>query len=263
MSDAALPCEPIVLLGASRRQQLTQVLLKSFQSWRQQWGGSGHAAVVIEPAECFTRRAPLPGGRLIAFGADGADGPALLVAIPADQQHELLGVTAPHGAEIASSVLTESLQALCSRMSECVAAERIGVRAYHGDRLANAWSRNGCTVTFKTAADRALLWARVSPQLLLAMLPVSSTKSTDSLASRRSAIGEEVVDVHAWLGEAEVTLSDLTTLQVGDVVLLQASVNGAGYLALPDGRQLASIRLGRAGGQRAVNVIGKAGATSR
>lgn len=268
MSVAASTCEPFVLLGSSRRQQLTQSLLQTLQSWRQQWGGNGHAAFVVDCADSLTRRAAVPGGRCIAFGADGAGGPLLSIVIPADGQYELLGVPAPRsplegGGEIASSVITEALQALCLRMSEAAAAERLSVHAYQGDKLAQAWGRYGCTVTLKTAADRVLLSARLSPQLLLAMLPAPVVKSAEPVASRRSAIGEEVVGVHAWLGEAEVTLADLTTLRVGDVILLEASVNGVGYLALPDGRQLASIRLGRAADRRAVNVVGKAGAAGR
>jgi hypothetical protein len=42
------------------------------------------------------------------------------------------------------------------------------------------------------------------------------------------------------------------------VILLDANVTGAGYLSLPDGRQLAQIRLGSAAGRRAVSVVGKA-----
>ena len=263
MSMAGTHCEPFMLLGSSRRQQLTQSLLQTFQAWRQQWGGNAHTPFVVDCADSLTRRAAMPGGRTIAFGADAVDGPLLVIAIPMDMQHELLGVTAPRspldGGEIASAVITEAVQALCLRLSEPAAAERMSVHAYQADKLAQAWGRYGCTVTLKTAADRVLLSARLSPQLLLAMLPTPGNKSTEPVASRRSAIGEEVVDVHAWLGEAEVTLADLTTLQIGDVILLQASVNGAGYLALPDGRQLASIRLGRVAEQRAVNVVGKAG----
>lgn len=267
MIAAASSSEPFVLLGSSRRQQLTQALLQAFQSWRQQWGGNAHTPVVVDCADSLTRKAVAPGGRMFAFGADAAGGPQLLLAIPMDMQYELLGVMAPRSpldhAEIAGAAITEALQALCLRLSEPAAAERPSVHAYQGDKLAQAWSRYGCTVTFKTAADRVLLSARLSPQLLLAMLPSAGAKSAEPVATRRSAIGEEAVDVHAWLGEAEVTLADLTTLRVGDVILLQASVNGAGYLALPDGRQLASIRLGRVADRRAVNVIGKAVTASR
>jgi flagellar motor switch protein FliM len=55
----------------------------------------------------------------------------------------------------------------------------------------------------------------------------------------------------------EVSLSELANLQVGDVILLEANLSGAGHLALSDGRQLAQIRLGSAAGHRAVSVIGK------
>lgn len=261
MSATTDSSEPIVLLGANRRQQLTQSLLQMVRSWRQQWGGGAHTPLVVDCADSLTRKAVAPGGRLIAFGADAAGGPLLLIAIPADAQHELLGVAAPRspdgGGEIANAVIAEALQALCLQLSEPAAMERSSVHAYQGDKLAQAWSRYGCTVTVKTAAERVLFSMRLSPQLLLAMLPAQAAKPADPVASRRSAIGEEVVDVHAWLGEAEVTLTDLATLRVGDVILLQASVNGAGYLALPDGRQLAAIRLGRVGERRAVNVVGK------
>lgn len=267
MSVAASQYEPIVLLGASRRQQLTQSLSQGLQAWRQQWSGGSHVAVHIEPAESFTRKAHLPGGRLQAFVAETAGEPLLVMAASIDMQHELLGLTASRtavdgGGEVAHAVVAEAFEALCQRLASIKSAEGISVRSCQGDALAQLWSRNGWTVTFKTAGDRVLMWARLSPRLLLAMLPVQAAKPAEPLASRRSAIGEEIVGVQAWLGEAEVALADLTTLRVGDVILLDASIEGAGHLALSDGRPLAGIRLGSVVGRRAVSVIGKTTATA-
>lgn len=267
MSAGVSHCEPILLLGSSRLKQLTQSLLQSLHAWRKQWSGSSQATLTIESAEGLTRKAPLPGGRLLTFCADAASGPLLVIAVPVDMQYELLGLTAPRaavdgGGDIANAVVTEALQALCLRLADASSAEGITVHPCHGDGLAQRWSRHGWTVTFKTAGDRVLLWARLSPQLLHAMLPTQAPKPVESLISRRNAIGEEVVSVQAWLGEAEVQLTDLATLRVGDVILLDTSVEGAGRLTLADGRQVAGIRLGSVVGRRAVSVIGRTTGTA-
>jgi hypothetical protein len=208
----------------------------------------------------LTRKAPLPGGRLLTFGADTAAGPLLTIAAPVDMHYELLGVAAARAAgdvsgDIAHSVVTEALQKLCIHLADPGAAEGINVHSCQGDGLAQRWSCNGWTVTFKTAGERVLLWARLSPRLLLSMLPPQTAKPVEPLNSRRSAIGEEVVGVQAWLGEAEVQLADLATLRVGDVILLNTSVEGAGRLTMSDGQQVAGIRLGSVVGRRAVSVI--------
>lgn len=260
MSSAASHCEPLVLLGASRRQQLADSLLQTLQGWRKQWSGSSHVTLTIDSAESLTRKAPLPGGRLLTFGADTSAGPLLTIAVPVDLHHELLGVAASRASvdgsgDIASLVVAEALQALCVRLASPSAAEGISAHSCHSDGLAQRWSCNGWSVTVKAAGDRVLMWARFSARLLLATLPAQPAKSAEPLSSRRSAIGEEVVDVHAWLGEAEVQLADLATLRVGDVILLDASVEGAGRLTLSGGQQIAGIRLGSVLGQRAVSAV--------
>lgn len=255
--------EPIVFLGASRRQRLTQWLQQACDDWRQQWSGNSQASFEVEIADALCRRPSLPAARQLAFATDGAAGHLLIAAVPAEMQCELLGVTAPRTlvegtSETSNAVLAEALQALCQRVARAKSSEAMPAAPLAGDNLARAWSDYGLTVTVKTGVDRVLLRLRLFPQLLLAILPNEAAKPTDVLTSRRNAIGEESVEVQAWLGDAEVTLGELAALQIGDVILLDTSVSGTGQLTLPDGRAIAPVCLGSAAGHRAVSVVGKA-----
>jgi flagellar motor switch/type III secretory pathway protein FliN len=258
--------EPIIFLGASRRERLTQLLQQACEDWRQQWSGNSHASFEVEIADNLCRRPALPGGRQLAFATDGAAGRLLIAAVSAEMQCEVLGVAAPRTiegtSETSNAVFAEALQALCQRVVRVKSNEAM-TAALAGDNLARGWGDYGLTVTVKTGVDRVLLRLRLLPQLLLAMLPSEAAKPTDVLTSRRNAIGNESVAVQAWLGDAEVTLGELAALQIGDVILLDTSVSGTGQLTLPDGRAIAPVCLGSAAGHRAVSVVGKTGSLRR
>jgi hypothetical protein len=261
MSTAPEQCESIVLIGASRRQRLIDAIKQSLSEWRAQWSAQDQVTFDVDVAETLCRRAVVGGARAVAFGASAAD-PLLALAVPTESQHELLGLTSSRttadSGESANGVLAEAMRDLCSRLARSNASDAVNVTTLQADELSRAWARYGLSVTVKAGTDRALLRARLFPSLLLGMLPASNVKPIEPLVSRRNAIGIEAVPVLAWLGAADVALSDLAKLQTGDVILLEANVTDGGYLALPDGRQLAQIRLGSASGQRAVSVVGKA-----
>lgn len=254
--------EPIVLLGTSRRERLKQLLQQACDDWRQQWSGSLPGSFEVEIADSLARRPPLPGGRQLAYGLDGATGRLLIAAVPVEMQCDFLGVPASRTvvegtSETAGAVFAEAMQAFCRRLAGAKPVEALTMAPLAGNTLLRAWNEYGLTVTLRIGVDRVLLRLRVLPQLLLAMLPNQAAKSMSPLTSRRSAISDEKVAVQAWLGDAEVTLGELANLQLGDVVLLDTSVAGAGHLALPDGRHIASVHLGSAAGHRAVSVVGK------
>lgn len=258
-------CEPMMLLGASRRQRLVQSLQQVLEEWRQQWSGGSHVALEIDVAEALCRKPTMSAGSAFAFGAAAGNDRLLAISVPVEAQHELLGVPAPRsivegGGETASAVVGEALCALCVRLARAKATTGVNVTPLAAEKMSQAWGQYGLTVTVKGAGERVLLRARLSPELLAAMLPSQAPKTAEPLVSRRSAIGIETVAVNAWLGEAEVSLGELANLQVGDVILLETNLSGAGHLALPDGRELAKIRLGSAAGRRAVSVIGKTAA---
>jgi hypothetical protein len=260
MSNALEHCDSIVLIGASRRQRLADTIKQSIDEWRRQWSASSHVAFEVDVAEALCRRPAFSGSRAVTFGASASD-QLLALAVPTESQHELLGLSAPRitadSGETANAVLTEALRDLCSRLGRSNSSEPVNVTTLQGEKLSQVWARYGLSVTVRMGTDRVLMRARLFPSLLLAMLPSATVKLSEPLISRRNAIGTEAVPVQAWLGDADVALSDLAKLQIGDVILLEANVTDGGYLALPDGRQLAEIRLGSASGRRAVSVVGK------
>lgn len=261
MSGALEHCDCIVLIGTSRRQRLADTIKQSIEEWRRQWSANSHVAFEVDVAEALCRRPALGGGRAVTFAANAAD-QLLALAVPMESQHELLGLTAPRitadSGETANAVLMEALRDLCSRLARSNSSEALNVTTLQAEKVSQVWARYGLSVTVRIGADRVLLRARLFPSLLLAMLPSAGVKPNEPLVSRRSAIGTEAVPVLAWLGDADVALSDLAKLQIDDVILLDANVTDGAYLTLPDGRQLAQIRLGSESGRRAVSVVGKA-----
>lgn len=261
MNAAPEHCDAIVLLGSNRRKRIADTIKQSIQEWQREWGANSGAAFEVDVADALCRRPSFAGARAVTVGASATD-QLLAIAASTESQHEILGLAAPRAVseagDTANAVLTEALRDLCLRLTRARSHEPVNVTTLQGERLSEIWARYGLTVTVRCGGDRALIRARLFPELLLAMLPSVAARHEEPLASRRSAIGTEAVPVQAWLGDAEVALSELASLQIGDVILLDANVTGAGYLSLPDGRQLAQIRLGSSAGRRAVSVIGKA-----
>jgi len=261
MSTGPDHCEPIVLLGASRRQQIADRMQQAIDEWRRQWGAVPHGHLEVDVADALCRKSASSAGHAMTFGI-GAEDPLLAIVVPMEAHHELLGLSAPRatadGGEIANAVLTEALRDLCSRLARMRPGATGNLTTLQGEPLAQMWARYGLSVTVRVGAERVVMRGRLFPELVLAMSPVIAAEPAEPLVSRRRAIGVESVLVNAWLGEAEVALSELANLRAGDVILLDANVTSAGYLALPDGRPLAKIRLGSASGRRAVSVVGQA-----
>lgn len=88
---------------------------------------------------------------------------------------------------------------------------------------------------------------------------ISLTESQPSysrnLASRESAIGNYKASVNVIAGHAELTLSDLANLEVGDVIRLDASVLNPFEVCTAEGLSIAKAHLGIRGDYKAIQLI--------
>ncbi|MGH8108402.1 MAG: hypothetical protein ACREO1_06755 [Arenimonas sp.] len=76
----------------------------------------------------------------------------------------------------------------------------------------------------------------------------------EALAQRDISSINAEIELQVSLDLGETTLADTIGLQVGDVLVSNASIHSAFHLTHPDARRLANVRLVRKGLQRAVQV---------
>jgi len=79
------------------------------------------------------------------------------------------------------------------------------------------------------------------------LVPVEAKGGGAKLATRRTAIVDESVRVEAVLGDATVSVGDLASLAVNDVVVLSGELSQPSHLITGDGRRVADFSLGRLG----------------
>jgi hypothetical protein len=95
----------------------------------------------------------------------------------------------------------------------------------------------------------------ISPEFVQQLSPATAAKFATAVDKRRTAIGEESVRVEAILGEADISVGELASLAVNDVIVLRSAMSRPAHLATPDGRQVANASLGRVGNKRAVVIV--------
>jgi flagellar motor switch protein FliM len=71
---------------------------------------------------------------------------------------------------------------------------------------------------------------------------------------RRTAIGNELIHLQAVLGEAQVSVGELASLAVNDVIVLTDVPSNLSHLITHQGRHVANVALGRVGAKRAVMI---------
>lgn len=79
--------------------------------------------------------------------------------------------------------------------------------------------------------------------------------SLDSLALRESAIGSYMANLQVTAGTAELTLHDLTHLEVGDVIRLDTLVKEPFVVSTKEGVPVAKAHLGIHGNHKAIQLI--------
>jgi flagellar motor switch protein FliM/N len=258
---APAPCtlRPLLLLSAKRRAALRNTLASCIESWRSQWSTVREQIEIMLPYECEQEgpRATFAIGLTFTSPRQGHLG---LLHADADILPRLLGIATPaetagaaHGIERA--FLIEMLRSLCSEIAKRAQVEDVVIesaRVSHPPTARIDYVAVGLRLGHGKA--RALLCLAAEAVELLAP-PQAGQRASAQLTRRRVAVAPERVRLQAVLGNAEVSLRELIHLAVGNVIVLDQPLSrGGGHLALPDGRVVAQIVLGRAGVQRAVSV---------
>jgi flagellar motor switch protein FliM len=99
------------------------------------------------------------------------------------------------------------------------------------------------------------LWLRLSPPLVDACLgSLDAPRKEVPLSGAVQAMRNQCVALNVLLGEAEVTLAELQTLGVGDVLRLDRRVSEPLAVRLSDERVICAAHLGTRGDRKAVQL---------
>lgn len=258
MARAPCPSRPLLLLSAKRRAALRDTLAACVESWRSQWSTAREPFDVTVPYECehAAPRASLAIGLTFAsrtlgeLGVVHADADILTSLLAVGVSAETAG--AAHG--IAREFLIEMLRSLCRELAKLAHVEDVLIEPTRGSASPKARSGH-LAVAFRAGHGKArvVVWLEARAVELLAP-PQAAQSASVPLAHRRLAVAHERVRLEAMLGNADVPLRDLLHLAVGDVIVLDQPLGRGGHLALPYGRVVTQVVLGRAGKQRAISI---------
>lgn len=257
-TDASADAEPLLLIGARRRAALREALVACVQSWRREWSAAADPVRVLLAEEveqagvrgaqpiCLSMRS-VAHGKLASLSADH-DALAGWLGVVAHTEHGSSGVHA-----IAREFQVEMLSALCTALAR---RARIDDSIVESTAHVERPERRGRTlaVTIHPGAARAKTTLLLAPRFIELLLPPRAAVQASAVSRRRHALAEETVQVEAVLGDAEVSLRDLTQLAVGDVIVMELPLRAGGRLTTQDGRTIASIALGRCGDRRAISI---------
>ena len=235
--------------GASRQQALFDRLQQELTAWLEEW--SVHPALLtlrLNDTHCATAsewrwmRATSKVGSVL-FGSHSAaiDGLGGLLANAA--HHDALGLGGRVGLRALRALLTRFVGGGAKLtdfedVSPPTAEEQDPRFGGCGLLL------QGEGFEARLIVDNSLFEFWVPPQ----------TTALPALAQRASTLGNERVALDVVLDLGNATLADAHQLQVGDVLISNASIDSVFHLALPDARRLFVANLVRSGGRRALQV---------
>jgi Type III flagellar switch regulator (C-ring) FliN C-term len=250
MSDTAMP---YLLLGEERTALLRARLLHAMQAWQQHWFARvAPLDLTIEPAVASPGMSSLS----VVFAASQ---PVLHIGASEEFVARSLGLqamSAPGGSSGMQAVLARSLQLEMLQHLGQIVLQPSGVQASFLPTEAEDFELCIDTLRwwyagFSQPHSFERLAMLIHPMIVAGLLPLQQSVLA-ALNSRRAAIGSEVVEVEAWLGEVRLSLRDFTTLRVGDVLVLEDDQSG--YLTGHDRGRIATLQPGRQQQQRAVRI---------
>jgi flagellar motor switch/type III secretory pathway protein FliN len=262
-SAAAEPCgTPLLLLGEKRRGVLQARLERCVSVWLDEWHAApscAFAAELLPIAAALSGRISANTSRVVVGTAGG--------------RQQLCVVTSNAGASAALGIprfvtmggddgLARSmLDRLATSLADSVFTQGhtkgglVTLSRAPTDDLERLMRReHWWALVVEIGSEQRSVLLAISPALIEQLSPAVTPASTEPVEKRRSAIDDETVRIEAVLGEADVSVGDLASLCVDDVIVLRSGLSQPGYLSTDGGRRIANITVGRLGNKRAVTV---------
>lgn len=258
IARALCPSRPLLLLGTKRRAALHDVLASCVESWRSRWSN------VRDPLEIKVGCEGEQGGQRssLAIGLtfiSREHGELGVLHADADILASFLGVSAAaesagaaHG--IAREFLIEAMRSLCTDLAKRAQVADVVIESARVSQSPKPRADH-LQVAIRAGHGKARIVLSLSAHTVELLAPPMPAKHTSTpLARLRQAVTPERVRIEALLGDVDVSLHDFVHLAVGDVVVLDQPLSRGGRLALPYGRVVAQVVLGRSGERRAVSI---------
>lgn len=261
--------QPLMFLGDRRRTALTERMASGARRWRQHWVAGADDVFVADcsPPVAGGFAAPIAALATSCWALDVSGERIAMLLLPhatfAWCVLEAGGASLDLGGGCPADSLAESLEREVARTlfaETCLrdAREIASVSAVAPADLAD-WSRTqrAWTLTLSTAACSRDCTLLVSAARLEMLAPARTPARGDVLGVRRDAVGENVVELRAVVGETSMSITDLGQLAVDDVLVLdQRLTDPVTLLASQSGAAVAAGSLGRSGVRRAIKIAG-------
>lgn len=259
------PAVPLLVLGDKRRSELLARIGACVERWMKSYNGlndrSSFAAGLHTIEEAARSANIFDVDNVVVCGAlDGGEQFAIVAS--ADIFAAVLGAPASwsamnSGGDIADAIRDEALKELGQSL---VAGVRQG--PWHitvaesrlmREKISSAYKR-GWSAAVRFGSRRERLDIFVTATLVSSLTVVGPVQGAAALSRRRAAIVDESIRVEAVLGEASVSIGDLASLAVDDVIVMQQDTSQPGYLLTSTGRRVANVSIGRIGSKRAAMI---------
>lgn len=262
MSRAAIPFR---LLGAADLARLAEATSPVVGAWAVEWGWSLEDCTLIASDDFSS---------ISDVSADGwlecslRDEFVIAIGVPSDQRRELLerllGAPLPPGggaSPLLNVLLHECMADLVARLKVHFGADRdavvgwkktisSGLAAYGSGAAYIRGRNNDCLPVIMLGGDAA---ARFVPKF------TGIGKPATSLTRREESIDSLPTEIEVILGEADLTLADLTSIAAGDVIRLQTSFCDPVLVRSINGDALFTAYLGAAPmGNKAIQIVARA-----
>lgn len=243
-----MQARPYVLLSGTRLAQIERALTAALHGWQAQWGDAGlrvecQAAGQADAAGMAPRA---------AWSGNGQAWLAWHEEFGAAIERALFGGVA---AGLAHTLATRALQALLADLAGVVLPG--GLRQTgSGEVPSSAWQAGSGALLARVHCGRQSLQLLLDPQAVAALAPAAPLRPSALAPCRLQRLaGTAGVALPVRLGTVQLDLASLMSVQVGDVIRLDAAADQPLPVLAPDGsKPLFYGHLGRAGKQLALEV---------
>lgn len=267
MSTEAKPL-PLLVLGEARRRALVARLSASVRPWLKDWNASPEANITIAVAR-VTDGAAVPAiaaaTRVAVASVQGV--PQLFALTSDDGLAQVLGLPRlttfvdSSGGTLALDVAHELVRSLAKVVAEDAGLKNNQVEVSNitlptqneAMRQRHWWAAMVDCGMHRAGAFQGVLLV-ISPQFIEMLVPATAHPRTAELERRAAAILDDAVRLQVVLGEAQLTVGELASLGVNDVIVLKEDLSHAASLLTREGKRVANASLGRVGNQRAVSM---------
>jgi hypothetical protein len=253
------------LLDQTDRRLLTEHIDAACARWHEDWctrAARREAAVGCEAADmtlvqaCRWRAGALPGGLRVAVGWTGKTSDAFISLLVGDCARAANGESAPAATNELERVAVEAL--ITALLHDFLpSAKRSSVEWDLNEPSAEIFERaKGFFVARARMDDVDIVVVLPAPIIenYLASHSRPVARARGKLVSARSALASQTIPVDVRAGATELTLAELATLAVGDVIPLDQSLAQPLSVRIADGGRLCAGHLGTSGGRKAVQL---------